>query len=165
MGVNAGCKADFLGRVLKSTNPCRFRPTGAAFGLPFPARPPQANRTVIHPHSHVARREESPDTIGQDSRRKSGHGSNRDGQCHRKQTAVPARETVRVKRWGKSPPLQGRPRRHGKPNPVQDKQGPPEAAHQGSGLSHRRKAGPQGQRNECARAGESHPGQNPAYSG
>ena len=106
--------------------------------------------TVIHPHSHVARREESPDTTGQDSRRKSGHGSNRDGQCHRKQTAVPARETVRVKRWGKSPPLRGRPRRHGKPNPVQDEQGPSEVAHQGPGLSHRRKAGPQGQRNGCA---------------
>ena len=33
---------------------------------------------------------------------------------------------------------------------MQDEQGPSEVAHQGPGLSHRRKAGPQGQRNERA---------------
>ena len=78
-------------------------------------------RTVVYARPHGAIREESPDTTGQDSRRKPGHGASRDGKCHRKQTAP---RGVRVKRWGKSPPLRGRPRRHGKPNPVQDKQGP-----------------------------------------
>ena len=43
-----------------------------------------------------------------------------DGQCHRKQTAAPAQAgTVRVKRRGKSPPLQAQARRHGKPHRVQ----------------------------------------------
>lgn len=40
-----------------------------------------------HTHPRVARREESPDTKGQDSRRKPGRGESRDGKCHREQTA------------------------------------------------------------------------------
>ena len=43
-----------------------------------------------------------------------------DGKCHRKQTASASQEPrVRVKRWGKSPPLQAQARRHGKPHRVQ----------------------------------------------
>ncbi len=36
-------------------------------------------RTVIHVRSRGVIREESPDTTGQDSRRKSGHDASRDG--------------------------------------------------------------------------------------
>lgn len=47
------------------------------------------------------------------------------GKCHRKQTAPSG---VRVKRWGKSPPLQAQARRHGKPHRVQGQIGNCEAA-------------------------------------
>ena len=40
-----------------------------------------------HTHPRDESREESPDTKGQDSRRKPGHDESRDGKCHRKQTA------------------------------------------------------------------------------
>lgn len=38
-----------------------------------------------------------------------------EGKRHRKQTA-PERSVVKVKRWGKSPPRDGQPDRHGKPH-------------------------------------------------
>ncbi len=40
-----------------------------------------------------------------------------EGKRHREQTAVHV--TVRVKRWGKSPPRDGQPDRHGKPHQEQ----------------------------------------------
>src|SRR5256885_9388703 len=49
--------------------------------------------------------EEGPDTTGQDAPGR--EGAKADGQWHRKQTAdsaSPETLTVRVKRWGKSPP-------------------------------------------------------------
>ena len=45
------------------------------------------------------------------------------------QTACVSQETqARVKRWGKSPPLQAQARRHGKPHRVQGQIGDPGAA-------------------------------------
>jgi hypothetical protein len=59
-----------------------------------------------------------------------GHAARRaDGQCHREYTARVSQEArVRVKRWGKSPPLQAQARRHGKPHRVQGQIGDPGAA-------------------------------------
>jgi hypothetical protein len=68
------------------------------------------------------------------------HLQRRHGQCHRKQTAGEAQlgdipqenlrdvfvtraAPVRVKRWGKSPPLVWQHMRHGKPRVVQDQIG------------------------------------------
>jgi len=55
------------------------------------------------------------------------------GKCHREHTAKPGRRllevpAVRVKRWGKSPPLQAQARRQGKPRRVQGQIGNPGAA-------------------------------------
>src|SRR3954447_21092516 len=71
------------------------------------------------------RLEESPDTAGQDAG--ASQGPKGDGKWHRKQTAVagsPEHATVRVKRWGKSPPATAATRRLSKPRPVQGEQAP-----------------------------------------
>ena len=70
--------------------------------------------------------EESPDTAGQDAR--ATEAAKADGKWHRKQTAgsdSPETLTVRVKRWGKSPPAAVVTRRLAKPRPVQGEQAPP----------------------------------------
>ena len=125
----------------------------------------------VRPHSGVTRvcrrfGEESPDTVGQDSRQETltrrsgrpqgrrpeslplkpgrGGSSRRDGSCHREYTAACAiadskpgiEQAVRVKRWGKSPPRRQRCRRQGKPNPVQDKIGDWTARPRVPGMSH-----------------------------
>ncbi len=51
-----------------------------------------------------------------------------DGQCHRKQTAVIRTIAARVKRCGKSAPLEAQATRHGKPHRVQGQIGNPGAA-------------------------------------
>ena len=56
--------------------------------LPFPSpRFPPSSRHSQNTRIRAACREESPDTTGQDSRRKPGRGESRDGKCHREQTA------------------------------------------------------------------------------
>ena len=58
----------------------------ASFPFPFPLfllSSTHSQTTRIR----AVRREESPDTTGQDSRRKPGRGASRDGKCHREQTA------------------------------------------------------------------------------
>ena len=53
-----------------------------------------------------------------------------DGKCHRKsdRLAHACMRQARVKRWGKSPPLQAQARRHGKPHRVQGQIGDPGVA-------------------------------------
>src|SRR5204862_862611 len=80
-----------------------------------------------------------------------GHAARRaDGKCHRENTALYSskeRRRVRVKRWGKSPPLQAQARRHGKPHRVQGQIGDRGAARsmprvgQASRLSREEKTG------------------------
>jgi len=140
-------------------------PDGA--GKPAPSAP------AVRGNPDPGRRfgEESPDTLGQDSRQetlsrrhgwpqgrrpealpfKPGHGgsSRRDGQCHRENTASSGisnlrfemAEAARVKRWGKSPPRRQRCRWQGKPNPVQDKIGDWAARPTVPGMSHPASAG------------------------
>jgi hypothetical protein len=75
-----------------------------------------------------------------------------DGQRHREQTA-PGAPGVRVKRWGKSPPRDGQPDRHGKPHREQCRIGAPRgrvrraASTQGPGLAARSRRRRRDQRN------------------
>src|SRR5204862_7959235 len=67
-----------------------------------------------------------------------------------------AREPVRVKRWGKSPPATVVTRRLAKPRPVQGEAGSVDAARRGTGYAARAAGQPSAQR-------DGHPRQNPAY--
>ena len=96
------------------------------------------------------------------------------GQCHRKQTALPtgfprgrSASGVRVKRWGKSPPRDRQRKRHGKPHREQDRigttrretAGPPRASRSGGLLEAPRERRPRGMVAGQRRAAA----QNPAY--
>ena len=96
----------------------------AAASLPTRVRSWQALRFQRRPgdRGRLFRRpvEESPDTAGQDAG--ASQAAKADGKWNRKQTAFdvsPETPTVRVKRWGKSPPASRR--RDGLPNPVRCK--------------------------------------------
>src|SRR5262245_60336985 len=67
-----------------------------------------------------------------------------------------AREPVRVKRWGKSPPATVATRRLAKPRPVQGEAGSDDAARRGTGCAARAVAQAPAKR-------DGHPRQNPAY--
>jgi len=69
-----------------------------------------------------------------------------------------------MKRWGKSPPPQGRPRGHGKPNPVQDEQGPFEVPTKVPGCRTAARRVRKDREMDAHRNGASRLGQNPAYS-